>query len=150
GDLDGDGDPDMVGGERYGTLATFENEAVPFGPPSATLLTGSANPLSGQDPGARTGPALADLDGDGGADLVVGEDGGGFFYFENTGSVLTPAYVARTGAANPLGSFDVGSRAKPLLVDFEADGDLDLIAGISDGTFMVAFNTGSRTAADFS
>jgi hypothetical protein len=101
GDLDGDGDRDLVAGERSGTFAYFENTGSATGAAYAAR-TGAQNPLDGEDVGLFSAPALGDLDGDGDLDLVSDEKQGGFFYFENSGDAAGAAFVARTGAANPL------------------------------------------------
>src|SRR5215470_11836677 len=73
-----------------------------------TPLSGVDDPLAGQDVGIFSAPALGDLDGDGDVDLVVGSRAGGFAYVENTGTRTSPAFVRRTGSANPLDAADVG------------------------------------------
>ena len=61
-------------------------------------------------------PALADLDGDGDLDLASGELYGTFAFFENTGTVLAPAFVERTGTDNPLATYAVGYDSAPFTV----------------------------------
>jgi hypothetical protein len=144
GDLDGDGDLDLVAGQVTGTFASFENLAG-----SLLARTGAANPLDAEDLSYASSPALGDLDADGDLDLVAGEDSGHFFYFENTGSAASPAFVARTGTANPLAGQDVGFAAAPALGDLDGDGDLDLLAGAYSGAFLYFENTGSAASSAF-
>jgi hypothetical protein len=150
GDLDGDGDVDLVSGELAGGLLYFQSFVVQQSSLRATALTGGANPLAGQDVGSLSGPALADLDGDGDGDLVVGENAGTFRYFANTGSATHPLFIARTGAANPLNGRDVGDAAKPALADLDGDGDFDLMAGRLSGDFDYFANTGNAVNPVFS
>ena len=44
---------------------------------------------------AHAGPCLADLDGDGDRDLLVGDFPGNFWLFENTGTDREPAYTGK-------------------------------------------------------
>ena len=147
GDVDGDGDLDLVVGSSLGTFTYLESFVAQV--PRAFGLTGSANPLAGVDVGFFAAPALVDLERDGDADLIAGEMLGGFALFENTGSALTPAFLARTGAENPLAATDVGYRAKPSFGDLDGDGDPDLLAGNNDGDFAWCENTGTATAPAF-
>ena len=112
-----------------------------------TVPTPSA--VAGLDVGLYSAPALADLDGDGDLDLIGGGNSGGFFYYENTGSAVLPAYVQRTGPANPLAGKDVGLRSTPAFGDLDHDGDLDLVAGEYLGNLNYYENTGSATVPVF-
>jgi len=138
GDLDGDGDLDLVTGEIYGSFAWYENTGSATSP-AFLRLTGIFNPLDGMDVGALSTPSLGDLDGDGDLDLVAGENDGRFFYFENTGTATNPAFVPRTGATNPFAGKDVGKDSALSLGDLDADGDLDLVAGEALGSLRTFY-----------
>jgi VCBS repeat-containing protein len=147
-DLDGDGDLDAVVGEFGGNLHYFENTGSAIAP-AFTEQTGAANPFNGVNVGPISTPSFADLDGDGDLDAVVGEFGGTLRYFENTGSAIAPAFTARTGAANPFDTVDVGDFSKPSFADLDGDGDLDAVVGTLGGTLRYFENTGSATAPAF-
>ena len=90
GDLDGDGDLDVVlGVEAGGELLYFENLA----PGWFARRTQDANPFDGIDAGSKSAPALADLDADGDLDVVIGSYDGTVIFLENTGSREAPAFV---------------------------------------------------------
>ena len=57
-------------------------------------------------------------------DLVVGDWDGMLTYIENTGTSTAPAFVLRTGSANPFYGIDVGSKSAPALADLDNDGTL--------------------------
>jgi FG-GAP-like repeat len=143
GDLDGDGDIDLVSGELGGAFFYFLNTGTVLAP-AFTPITDASNPLDGQDVGSNSNPALGDLEGDGDLDVVAGDSTGAFALFENTATATSPGFVARSGGDNPLSGFSVALRSAPALGDFDGDGDLDLVSGRDDGGFAAFQHLGSR------
>ncbi len=89
GDLDGDGDQDALVGEATGGLLYLENT----GGPGQTAVFGQPQfEWMGIDVGLSSVPALADIDGDGLLDLLLGERSGNINYFRNTGTPTVPFF----------------------------------------------------------
>jgi hypothetical protein len=88
-------------------------------------------------------PAFGDLDGDGDADMILGDNTGYLHYFTNTGTTTTPAFAL---TVPQLGGWDVGNAASPHLHDLDNDGDLDLLVGEESGTLNLITNQGSAAA----
>ncbi|HAW52567.1 MAG TPA: hypothetical protein DCX54_09620 [Flavobacteriales bacterium] len=78
GDLDGDGDEDLILGDYRGKLHYFTNNPV-NGKANFTLDTPEFLSIAG----VESTPQLFDLDDDGKLDLLVGESEGSFNYFRN-------------------------------------------------------------------
>ncbi len=93
-------------------------------------------------------PAFGDLDGDGDADLVVGEEQGRIHYFENIAPIgSTAQFVLREYyLQNTLNrNIDVGFSAAPQIIDMDGDGKKDLIIGSKNGKLMYLHHTGTGT-----
>ena len=89
GDLDGDGDADLLIGDESGQLHFFRNQAGPGAAPQFVLFGPN---YQGIDVGGHAAPVIADLNRDGLPDLLVGERSGNLNYFENQGTAQAPAF----------------------------------------------------------
>ncbi|MBE0502365.1 MAG: VCBS repeat-containing protein, partial [Desulfuromonadales bacterium] len=82
--------------------------------------------------GSPAYPAVADLDGDGDKDLVVGTASGKLFSFLNVGTDAAPLLAAAT----EIGSFS--GPVVPLFIDWDADGQRDLLISNVGSLFLLA------------
>ncbi|MEM6342318.1 MAG: FG-GAP-like repeat-containing protein [Bacteroidota bacterium] len=125
GDLDGDGDYDLIVGEYYGNLQYFQNTGTQTAPAFAAP---QANPFgltaSTQD---FMHPRMTDLDGDGDLDILAGEYYGDVKYYENTGTQMAPAFGAVQ--TNPFGLQAGYNISFVSAGDLDGDGDLDVLIG---------------------
>jgi hypothetical protein len=102
GDIDGDGDNDMLIGEENGGIFYYENIA-PTGQAPNYQFVNSGGYYQGIDVGENSHPCLIDLNKDGLLDLVIGNRYGFLSYYQNTGSASNPVF---TLISNKLGNVD--------------------------------------------
>ena len=97
GDLDGDGDLDVLVGDELGRIHEFTNVA-PAGAWPEFTLTALSIPEDGSgeaiDVGQFATPQLHDMDGDGDLDMVVGEKNGTLTLFERTSVGSWSEYIS--------------------------------------------------------
>jgi hypothetical protein len=103
GDIDGDGDQDMLIGQEDGSLIYFENTA---GPNQMMTFAAPVRNYASIDIGKNSSPQLFDLDKDNILDLVIGRKDGQISYFNNTGTSQAPVF---TKVTDTLGYIDVRS-----------------------------------------
>lgn len=89
-------------------------------------------------------PNFADFDGDGDLDLLCGEFIDRFTYFRNVGTREKPVYEPGRFLENNdrLIKMDL-QMIVPVAIDWDGDGDVDLICGDEDGRVAFLENTGS-------
>lgn len=117
----------------------------------ATTLNGTDNepliiPVPDKDAWVEnicTRPFAVDWDADGDLDLVVGNFPGTFYLFtgEGAGRFLPKAQMIKTGDS-PL-KID-GVHSDPFVVDWDKDGDLDLLSGSGNGGVQWAENVAEK------
>lgn len=163
-DYDGDGDLDLIVGVGdwgdYGWDNAFDNqgrwtrgplhgyiylisntgtnESPNYVKPERILAAGKPVDVYGMP-----SPNFADFDGDGDLDLICGEFVDKFTWFKNTGTRARPKYAAGrhlTYAGKPL-KMDL-CMIVPVALDWDKDGDIDLVAGQEDGRVALVENTG--------
>lgn len=135
GDLDGDGDLDMLLGSWHAAVAYYENRGGRRDPRWELADTAIVRITRG----SNTTPALVDVDRDGDLDLFVGEASGTLNYYRNVGSTRTPIFEL---VSDTYGGIDVGRRSAPAVGDIDADGIPELVVGADDGTLHVFRLTG--------
>ena len=135
GDLDADGDLDLVIGESAGTLNYFRNDGSPSDP-AFRLVTES---FADVDVDHRSAPALHDVDADGDLDLIVGSQMNGVQWAENTGTPEAYAF----GALRPM-PLDAPEFATPTVTDWNGDARADFVMGSRGGGLLLFRGQGGQ------
>lgn len=135
GDIDGDGDKDMIIGDQTGKFHYYQNLAGPGNP--AYFAPVVKNAFGGIDVGSFATPLLYDMDTDGKIDLIAGNQNGKIFYYRNKGTLTSPNFVLEDSY---FGEIDVrrygyGSSAfsVPCIVDLNKNNNYDLLVGSQSG-----------------
>jgi hypothetical protein len=102
---------------------------TPPGVPHFAQVDAADNPFDGFLAYGAAAPVFVDLDGDFDLDLVVGDALGFLSAFENDGGVFTQL----CNCDNPFDALLVDYLAKPVFVNLDGDGDLDLVVGGAAG-----------------
>ncbi|MCC2547129.1 T9SS type A sorting domain-containing protein [Hymenobacter sp. BT175] len=137
-DLDGDGLLDLLVGEGTGTVLRFEQTAAgstqfnAFG-----AITTATTVASGTGLGQYVKPTIADIDGNGLLDMLVGGESGRILRYEQTAANSGSFTLIGNLTTNGTNVIDSGVTAngvsKPQIIDFDGDGLLDLLIGNVDG-----------------
>ncbi|MGN6273865.1 MAG: carbohydrate-binding protein [Protaetiibacter sp.] len=136
-DWNGDSEADVLYGDYRGDVWFLERDGDDMLPAVRILDTGDVTAWLD----------VADRDGDGDLDLIVTSTRG-MLLLENTGTVTAASLVERGYVKTSGAGLDirVGLFQTPYAVDWEDDGDLDLVVGDENGRISVFENVGTRSA----
>ena len=142
GDLDDDGDLDLLLGTWNDGIAWYRNDGTPEAPDFALQQRAFIRLTRG----SNTTPTLIDIDGDGDLDLFVGETSGTINFYRNAGGASAPVFEF---VSDEYAGIDVGRRSVPAFLDADRDGDMDLIVGSQHEGLLLFRNEGDRSTPRF-
>jgi len=148
GDLDNDGDKDMICGNSDGTLIYFENTA---GNGNIPLYNAPVHNFQAIDVGDYSVPQLFDLNNDNLLDLAVGKKNGTISYFQNTGTINNPVFtkitdnIGQVNVTDP--SISIHGYSSPCF--FRDSNKIKLFAGSEKGNIFYFKNIESNLGGKF-
>jgi hypothetical protein len=139
GDIDNDGDKDLLIGTSSGQIHWLENTAGAGNACNFSIFKN--NPFSFTTPSAEAAPQLFDMDLDGKKDLMIGMKNGRVAYYRNTGSSSVPAFSLITST---FGNIDVRDNSGTFWIDgyavpffYREGGQTKLISGSITGNLFL-------------
>lgn len=132
GDLDNDGDADLVSGDASGAIIVWQNKGTPFGGLWSSSAAGNAGD-------AVYALALSDLDHDGDLDIISGAGNGAVYevaVWQNDGTPFDSGWTGNgVGGASPVRALAVADLDHDALPDI-ISGDVGAVIGAwrNDGT----------------
>lgn len=140
GDLDNDGDYDLLAGKLNGTIDFYLNNGTPVSANFQNSILLRNNNNDSIDVGSSSSPFLMDVDGDSDLDLAIGGFNGKLSFYENTGN---PASYEFTSNPAYFGTLDIGDNST-IFIDYNEDDVLDLFSGSRNGEMFYFRNDGNN------
>ena len=131
-DWNGDNKKDLLLGSGEGTLSVYLNQGTDSNP-----LFSSARPVEADgallDVGSFAAPFMADWNGDGKQDMLVGDGEGYIHLYLDISTGAEPQLIASGKVKISEEELTVDGSAVPFLVDWDNDGKKELLVGSQQG-----------------
>jgi hypothetical protein len=153
GDLDADGDLDLLVGDLNGTLHRFTNVSqngnLLFEAESVVLIDAGGVSI---DVGQNATPQIFDVDNDGRSDLIIGCLNGSVFYYRNMGTTQIPVFEWQTDSlGQAVASSLLGIQGKSVPCMYRNSiGETQLLLGTETGRLMQFGNIDGNLQGTFS
>ena len=149
-DWDGDGDLDILCGSFIDDFHYFENVGTRTAPSYVArgkLVEGAGVRLTVDLEMVK--PMAFDWDRDGRLDLICGDEDGRIAYFRNTGGLADrkPVFERPVYFRQEADELNFGALSTPWVVDWDGDGDQDVITGNSAGYLAFIENLSGKGIA---
>jgi len=148
-DFDNDGDLDLLCGEFRDSFTYFENVGTRTEPQYSagkTLMHGGKKLTMDLE---MITPTAFDWDKDGDSDLICGDEDGRVAFLENTGKLIdgVPEFLPPRYFQQQAQDIKFGALSTPYGVDWDGDGDEDVICGNTAGYIGFIENLGGEGTA---
>ncbi|MFT5148154.1 MAG: hypothetical protein ACI86P_000831 [Flavobacteriales bacterium] len=154
GDLDDDGDQDMLVGNEDGKIYYFENSAdagqtLQFTIPFQSIMDNTDDPVP-MDIGLNAAPQLIDISGDGLLDLVIGERNGNINYFKNQGNANNWSFELEDDSLGNM-TIDLNQDLIGYGIQqiFSQNDELKMIVGTQEGNLLLYDNISGNLDGTF-
>ena len=147
GDLDNDGDQDMLIGANDGMLYLYTNNGGAGNPLNLSLTSIQYHSI---DVGNSATPQIVDVDKDGLLDLLIGNAMGTVYFYKNTGSLSSPTFTYVTdnlGGVNVTNQFASFGYSQPYLYDDA--GTYKLLVASEEGRVFMYDNIDGNLTGNF-
>lgn len=142
-DYNNDAKIDLLVGTEEGQVSVFMNKGsneIPLLSEFRTLRAMDGNAI---DVGSRAVPCMADMNGDGLMDLLLGSGEGYLFYCKNLGRTGEPLFESPVPLVDVMSMpIAVEINSSPCVVDWDGDTQNDILLGSGDGETLLYRNEG--------
>lgn len=154
GDIDADGDVDLIIGDQAGNIYVYTNTAGANNIAAFTLtqskLKDNLNTII--DIGSNAAPQLVDVDKDGKLDMLIGAQNGRVSYYRNTGTTTVPIFTKITNTFGNVSTvrkstYSLSGYSTPFL--FNQGGSSRLVIGSESGYLYFYSNIDGNLNGNF-